>query len=83
MRKGEIKMENMNPIYRVCYLYNTTPEKAMEKIFTMAKGCWGETWTEEAIEEWIEDFKDEPYDEFNGTRIEIDEIDMDMSLEGC
>ena len=77
-------MENMNPIYRVCYLYNTTPEKkAMEKIFTMAKGCWGETWTEEAIEEWIEDFKDEPYDELNGTWIEKDEIDMDMSLEGC
>lgn len=84
-------MENMNPIYRVCYLYNTTPEKdlpacwglAMEKIFTMAKGCWGETWTEETIEEWIEGFKDEPYDELNGTRTEKDEIDMDMSLEGC
>ena len=74
-------MENMNPIYRVCYLYNTTP--AMEKIFTMAKGCWGETWTEETVEEWIEDFKDEHYDEFNGTWIEKDEIDMDMSMEGC
>ena len=49
----------------------------------MAKDCWGETWTEEAIEEWIEDFKDEPYDELNGTWIEKDEIDMDMSLEGC
>ena len=31
----------------------------------------------------IEDFKDEPYDEFNGTWIEKDEIDMDMSLEEC
>ena len=58
-------------------------KKAMEKIFIMARDCWGETWTEEAIEEWIEDFKDEPYDEFNGTWIEKDEIDMDMSLEGC
>ena len=58
-------------------------KKSMEKIFTMAKGCWGETRTEEAIEEWIEDFKDESYDELNGTWIEIDEIDMDMSLEGC
>ena len=43
----------------------------------------GEIWTAEAIEKWIEDFKDEPYDEFNGTWIEKDEIDMDMSLEEC
>ena len=28
-------------------------KKSMEKIFTMAKGCWGETWTEEAIEEVV------------------------------
>ena len=42
-------------------------KKAMEKIFTMARDCWGEIWTEEAIEEWIEK----------------DEIDMDMSMEGC
>ena len=27
-------MENMNPIYRVCYLYNTTPEKDLP-------ACWG------------------------------------------
>ena len=31
----------------------------------------------------IEDFKDEPYDEFNGTWIEEDKIDMDMNLEEC
>lgn len=48
----------------------------------MARDCWGKTWTEEAIEEWIEDFKDEPYDELYGTWTEKDEIDMDMSLEG-
>lgn len=58
-------------------------KKAMEKIFAMARDYWGETWTEEAIEEWIENFKDEPYDELNGTWIEKDEIDMDMSMEGC
>ena len=81
-------MENMNPIYRVCYLYNTTPEKDLPACWDLAfyrkcGACWGETWTEEAIEEWIEDFKDESYDELNGAWIEIDEIDMDMSLEGC
>ena len=27
-------MENMSPIYRVCYLYNTTPEKDLP-------ACWG------------------------------------------
>ena len=58
-------------------------KKAMEKIFFMARDCWGETWTTEAIEEWVEDFKDKPYDELNGTWIEKDEIDMDMSLEEC
>ena len=58
-------------------------KKAMEKIFAMAKDYWRETWTEEAIEKWIEDFKDEPYDELNDTWIEEDKIDMDMSLEGC
>lgn len=58
-------------------------KKAMEKIFAMARDCWGETWTAEAIEKWIEDFKDEPYDEFNGTWVKRNEIDMDMSLEGC
>lgn len=58
-------------------------KKAMEKIFIMARDYWGEIWTAEAIEKWIEDFKDEPYDEFNGTWIEKDEIDMDMSLEEC
>lgn len=58
-------------------------KKAMEKIFAMVRDCWGETWTAEAIEEWIENFKDEPYDDLNGTWIEKDEIDMDMSLEGC
>lgn len=57
-------------------------KKAMEKIFAMARDCWRETWAEEAIEEWIENFKEEPYDEFNGTWIEKDEIDMDMSMEG-
>lgn len=57
-------------------------KKAMEKIFAMARDCWRETWAEEAIEEWIENFKEDPYDEFNGTWIEKDEIDMDMSLEG-
>ena len=31
----------------------------------------------------IEDFKDELYDDLNGTWIEKDEIDMDMSLEEC
>ena len=58
-------------------------KKAMEKIFAMARDYWRETWTEEAIEKWIEDFKDEPYDELNDTWIEEDEIDMDMSMEGC
>ena len=58
-------------------------KKAMEKIFTMARDYWRETWTEEAIEKWIEDFKDEPYDELNDTWIEEDKIDMDMSLEEC
>ena len=58
-------------------------KKAMEKIFAMARGYWGETWTAEAIEEWIECFKDEPCDEFNDIWIDRDEIDMDMSLEGC
>ena len=57
--------------------------KAMEKIFAMARDCWRETWTAEAIEKWIADFKDEPYDDLNGTWIEKDEIDMDMSLEEC
>ena len=57
-------------------------KKAMEKIFAMARDCWRETWAEEAIEEWIENFKEDPYDEFNGTWIEKDEIDMDMSMEG-
>ena len=58
-------------------------KKAMEKIFAMAKDYWRETWTEEAIEKWIEDFKDEPYAELNDTWIEEDKIDMDMSLEEC
>ena len=58
-------------------------KKAMEKIFAMARDYWRETWTEEAIEKWIEDFKDEPYDELNDTWIEGDKIDMDMSLEEC
>ena len=58
-------------------------KKAMEKIFAMARDYWRETWTEEAIEKWIEDFKDEPYDELNDTWIEEDKIDMDMSMEGC
>ena len=58
-------------------------KKAMEKIFAMARSCWGETSTAETIEEWIENFKDEPYDELNGTWIEKDEIDMDISMEGC
>ena len=58
-------------------------KKAMEKIFAMAKDYWRETWTEEAIEKWIEDFKDEPYGELNDTWIEEDKIDMDMSLEEC
>lgn len=58
-------------------------KKAIEKICTMARDCWGETWTAEALEKWIEDFKDEPYDKLNGTWIKRNEIDMDMSLEGC
>ena len=57
--------------------------KLWRKSLLWQKAVGGETWTEETIEEWIEDFKDEPYDEFNGTWIEKDEIDMDMSLEGC
>lgn len=81
-------MERFMRFYQAVFMNETigffaSEKKAMEKIFTMAKGCWGETWTEEAIEEWIEDFKDEPYDEFNGTWTEKDGIDMDMSIEGC
>ena len=33
-------------------------KKAMEKIVAMARDCWRETWTAEAIEKWIADFKD-------------------------
>lgn len=29
-------MENMNPIYRVCYLYNTTPEKDLPACWDLA-----------------------------------------------
>ena len=51
--------------------------------FCYGKKLLGRNLDAEAIEEWIEDFKDKPYDELNGTWIEKDEIDMDMSLEGC
>lgn len=58
-------------------------KKAMERIFTLARGLWADSWTKEALDEWIEDFRDEPCDEFNGTWINVEELDMDMSMEGC
>lgn len=48
----------------------------------MVKNQFKDEWTEAAIEEWINLFMEEPYDDCNGIWTEEHTVDMDMSLEG-
>lgn len=58
-------------------------KKAVEKIIETAKYCWKDVWKENALSQWIEEFQEYKYDNFSGTRIQEEEVDMNMSLEGC
>lgn len=75
-------------IYEVVFMNQTlgffvSEKKAMKTVIEAAKYCWGDEWTEESLNEWIKEFKEERYDDFNQTWISEEELDTDISLEGC
>lgn len=74
-------------IYQAVFLNETigffaSEIKAINTIINMVKNQFKNEWTEAAIEEWINLFIKEPYDDCNGIWTEEHTVDMDMSLEG-
>lgn len=56
-------------------------KKAESVIIEAARHYWKDTWTEEAIDEWVEHFLIDFYNDWDDTFIIEDEVDMDMSME--
>lgn len=52
-------------------------KKAQSVIISAAKLKFREKWTEEAINEWIEDFLKDGHDDWNETYIEEESVDME------
>jgi hypothetical protein len=68
--------------YQVVFMNETlgffvSEEKAMKTVIEAAKRCWEDEWTEDAFNEWIEEFKKEKYDDVNQIWISEEELDTE------
>jgi hypothetical protein len=73
-------------IYQAVFLNETigffvSEIKAINTIINMVKNQFKNEWTEAAIEEWINLFMEDQYDDCNGIWTEEHTVDMDTSLE--
>lgn len=69
-------------IYQIVFMNETlgffvSEEKAMKAVIEVAKRCWKDEWTEDALSEWIEEFKKEKYDDVNQIWISKEELDTE------
>lgn len=69
-------------IYQIVFMNETlgffvSEEKAMKAVIEAAKRCWEDEWTEDALNEWIEEFKKEKYDDINQIWISEEELDTE------
>lgn len=69
-------------IYQIVFMNETlgffvSEEKAMKTVIEAAKRCWEDEWTEDALNEWIEEFKKEKYDDVNQIWISEEELDTE------
>lgn len=55
----------------------TSERKAIETIIAAARRCWENDWTGEALEEWIKEFREERYDDFNGTWVSEENLNTE------
>lgn len=68
--------------YQVVFMNETlgffvSEEKAMKTVIEAVKRCWEDEWTEDALNEWIEEFNKEKYDDVNQIWISEEELDTE------